>query len=307
MGFNDFLECGADDTVVVQRTGAMGDVIWTTPLFKYMRDHGFKGSITVATQHPEVFKNNPHVTNVVSPACVKNVMGQEGTWNLDWSYESDRNKHMLEAYCDVLGIDFALVEKYPLLYPDFNHVMWAHKTVLSGPSGCKGTIVIHAASSPDRAWSCLRWEQLVSRLVKVGFFIICVGASEDYHLQPRREVLDLVGKTQLVEVAALIENANAFIGIDSGIANVAFSTKTPSIVLYGMAEPYTRLPFSSSVHYGITANESDCSCIGCLKKLPVHAPPLCHNFQRAKCMDLISVNAVFDAFMELRNFNEEIP
>lgn len=304
MDFNDFLECNG---VVVQRTGAMGDVIWTTPLFKYMRDAGFKGSITVATQHPEVFQNNPHVTNVVSPACVRNALGQEGVWDLDWAYESNRNKHMLEAYCNVLGIDYMLVEKQPLLYQDDSDHQWVHETVLSGSLvDCRGTVVIHAAASPDRTWSCLRWEKLSDHLIKLGFFVICVGAANDYHLQPRREVLDLIGLTTLGKVTALIEHADAFIGIDSGIANAAFSTQTPSIVLYGMAAAHTRLP-GTCIHYGVRANPTDCDCLGCLNKLPVHAPPLCHNFQKAKCMDLISVDDVIDAFVELREHSAEIP
>lgn len=297
-----FDECLDRDHIVVQRSGAMGDVIWTTPLFKYMRDVGFRGEIVMATHHPEVFMNNTCVTRTVDPSINAFAPGHEATWNLDWSYESNRKKHMLEAYCDILGIDYSAVEKQPLLYPDAEDSQWAvtecNDQLLC--SDCKKVVVIHAAAtSPDRIWSCLRWEELTSRLLELGFFVICVGAAKDYHLQQRSDVLDLVGHTTLGQVIALIDSADAFIGIDSGIANVAFSTSTPSIVLYGMAKPSTRLPLGSSIHYGLSANLADCVCLGCLEKISAQEPPLCHSLQKSKCMDLISVDAVMSAFMKL--------
>ena len=288
--------------LVVQRTGAMGDVVWTTPLFKFIRDQGFTGELVAATHYPEVFRNNPHVSVVCVPEDLQWYLDfdEEVLLDLDWAYESDRqqHKHLLQAYCEKLHVYWKAVSSQPLLYPSPNDYKCASATCVDVWKDSKGVVVIHAAAtSPDRIWSCLRWEKLTDYLLSDEFSVICVGSANDYHLQPRAGVADLIGKTSLLQTTALISAATAFVGSDSGVANLAFSTQAPSLVLYGMAHPASRLPQNSTKHFGITAHA--CSCIGCIEKLAVKAPPLCHERPRAMCMDLISVTDVIDALQEI--------
>lgn len=296
MDFSHFLTA---PSILVQRSGAMGDVVWTTPVFKEMRSVGYAGNIVVATHYPEVFRNNPDITWVVNPDGVKDIPRSTETWNMDWSYERARKKHILEAYCDVIGLNYSSIARdNPILYPDADDLRWADGTVNRlCCEGARGIVVIHAAAkSPDRIWQFTKWEALTTWLLSIGRVVVFVGTDGDFHPKPRNNVVDLVGCTTLLRTAALIEFADIFIGPDSGIANVAFSTNTPALVLYGMADPSTRLPTSSAlIHHGVTADKSDCPCLGCLEHLPVTAPPLCSSTRkkmRAPCMDLLSVHSV---------------
>lgn len=284
-------------TVILQRSAALGDVIWTTPIFKYMKDSGIEHTVAV-TQYTDIFKNNPYVDQVVdlhTPLCDDS---EALVLDLDWAYEANRGKHlhMLEAYCDVAGIQFDAVKHTPSLFTTQEDKLWAQEQIsrIQTETNCQNIVVFHAAAtSPDRIWSIVRWEQLADQLLRRNCSIAVVGANKDFYLQERPGIYNYVGQTSLHQVAALIAEATCFVGPDSGISNVSFTTKTPALVLYGMAEPITRLPKDSEVHKGIVAN--DCYCLGCLEKLPTQAPPLCTNWERSKCMDMLTVADVFHA------------
>ena len=48
---------------------------------------------------------------------------------------------------------------------------------------------------------------------------------------------DLTGKTSLVELAALLQRAQLFVGIDSGIMHLAAAMGTPVVGIFGPTDP----------------------------------------------------------------------
>ena len=49
--------------------------------------------------------------------------------------------------------------------------------------------------------------------------------------------IDLVGATGLLEAAAVLSRARAFVGNDSGLGHIAAAVRTPTLTLFGPGEP----------------------------------------------------------------------
>jgi ADP-heptose:LPS heptosyltransferase len=109
------------------------------------------------------------------------------------------------------------------------------------PDDERRRIVLHiGAGTPAKRWPPAHWRELLGRLLLEGDYAVAlVGGAAD---QPRaREilgdlpwpnVLDLTGKLKLSRTAALLAEADLFIGADSGPAHVAAALETPVVVLF---------------------------------------------------------------------------
>ena len=60
-------------------------------------------------------------------------------------------------------------------------------------------------------------------------------------------VVDLVGKTDLIELAGAIQACDLLITHDSGPMHLAFLARTPTIALFGPTRPSERLPHDAKV------------------------------------------------------------
>lgn len=94
------------------------------------------------------------------------------------------------------------------------------------------------------------------------------------------DIIDLTGKTSLLETTALIEKCSLFITNDSGLMHLAAALKVPLISIFGSTDPITTSPLGTSSI--IIRKEVPCS--PCLKR----ECPTDH-----KCMKLIEVDEVY--------------
>ena len=107
---------------------------------------------------------------------------------------------------------------------------------LAGPR-----IVLHVgAGTPAKRWPVEHWRALVGRLVgRLGARVVLVGDKGDGTISgailgpgPRPGVVDATGRLRVVELAALLEQADVFAGADSGPAHLAAAAGTPTVVLF---------------------------------------------------------------------------
>jgi hypothetical protein len=91
--------------ILVIRSGALGDVILATGIVRELNKfYSGQCSIDVATEYPEVFKNNPYVSLVINKSSV-NHSDYDQVIDLDLCYEMVPNQHVLDAYSKkVFGI-----------------------------------------------------------------------------------------------------------------------------------------------------------------------------------------------------------
>ena len=102
-------------------------------------------------------------------------------------------------------------------------------------------IVLHVgAGTPAKRWPAAYWQELLGRIiVEYGARVILVGGRNERTLadevidgKPWPGMSDWTGQLVVAETAALIEQADLFIGADSGPAHLAAAVGTPAIVLF---------------------------------------------------------------------------
>lgn len=134
-----------------------------------------------------------------------------------------------------------------------------------------------------------RWAELAGMLRK-EYPIVQIGAAGD---RPLPHVLDLSGRLDLRQAAAVLSNAKAFMGFISGPMHMARAVDTPAVIAFSDSEP---LHFS-----GYTANENvlpEERCELCRENaLNMFNSDPCPNDLR--CTRSISTQALFAAFERL--------
>ncbi|AQG79663.1 glycosyltransferase family 9 protein [Spirosoma montaniterrae] len=113
-------------------------------------------------------------------------------------------------------------------------------------------IVIHCQSSHVlRDWPAEHWNQLVSWLLaNYPHSIVEVGLQPVVNLEHPR-FRSLCGQLNLLETAAVIEQARLFIGIDSGPAHMANAGHIDGVILLGQLFNFVRyLPYSGRYKRG---------------------------------------------------------
>ena len=72
-------------------------------------------------------------------------------------------------------------------------------------------------------------------------------------------VYNFCGKTSLVDLAAIISEADLFITVDTGATHIAATTKVPMVVVYGCTTPRRWHPINENA-VAMTTNEKCCPC-----------------------------------------------
>lgn len=267
--------------ILIKREMALGDVIWTIPLVEHFK-RSEECHITIMTKHHQAYINNPFIDNVVNyDYHIQN----EEVINLDGSYESHRDMHLLEAYYTA-NIKSPFIFK-PSLYPykvDYERIL----PKILRLSKFEQIVTIHcAATSQFRIWSRENWENVIKELSKQKIGIILIGANKDYSFEESDNLVNLVGQTEFLEIAALMSFSDLFIGGDSGMSHVAFSMNTPSIVLYNLVSPEFRMSYSSLCYPIVPTNAS---CQFCMNN--INGIYRCDHPEHTECMDAISAKEV---------------
>ena len=97
--------------------------------------------------------------------------------------------------------------------------------------------------------------------------------------------VDLAGRTTPLEVARVIDGADAVVSVDGGLSHVAASRGVPLLVLYGPTTSLHNGPWGPSV----TCLAADVRCRPCFKT------PTWSSCTRAKCLEQLAPEAVYDA------------
>ncbi len=160
-------------------------------------------------------------------------------------------------------------------------------------------VVIHAGSggySKARRWAPGRFAEVAEQLeARYKAHIVLVGQSADDSLEVARlmnvEVINLVGKTTLPELADLLRRADLFIGADSGLMHLAAAAGAPVLSIFGPSnheawQPWTVDGQASILRSGVAC--SPCSYVG-------HAIGARDGCAARTCMKLVTARQVFHA------------
>lgn len=281
-----------DLPIIVKREYAIGDVILVEPIIRAIRKSRPLSPIFVQTRFPELFTNHPDVDQAaekIKPPTNALVV------DLDGAYEHTVNTHICEAYWQAAAKVITGLEPLELttrLYPSPNDVAWAKEQVAKiGPN-------IALVATDNTTWMSKNWPrdrmQAVAKwLVAEGWNVVAVGSKDRHVASDFPGVTNLVGKTSLMELAALCGLAKLVVAPDTSTIHIAQAMGCPVVPLFGI----TRSRF-------ITTQGSKCAAVECPESME-HAG-VRHRMTGktvvdvgTACMDAITVEQVVEGVKKL--------
>lgn len=121
-------------------------------------------------------------------------------------------------------------------------IAWARRQV----AGCRGIklAVVLAASKAERNWPVARYREALARIAaRWPLSVVLIGGpgeaeralAAELQRDLRAPVLDMVGRTDLRQLAALLGQVDALLAPDTGPLHIAQAMKTPVVGLYAVA------------------------------------------------------------------------
>src|SRR5579859_6544586 len=157
-------------TILLQRVGALGDVLNTTPVLRRLRKENPDAFIDVVTAKLSAYRDNPDLTSLCparpAPYYDRSII-------LDMVSERNRkinqvDAYMLEAFGDAAGdktLFLAHDTRPPSRLPE---LPWPH------------VVVIHPNTSwAQRTFAQEWWQEIADKLVQRGFLIVVTGTHID--------------------------------------------------------------------------------------------------------------------------------
>ena len=169
---------------------------------------------------------------------------KEGSWLLHRERipAGDPHAHMVEQYLEFarhLGIpDPGVRHRFP---PDPRAEAWAEARVAEW--GGAPIVLAIGASKPKNRWPAERFGRLARSLAPAGWPLVLAGGPGDREAgglalaQAGEEVHDLVGRTDLHQLIALLGRARLVVSADSGPMHLAAAQERPVVALFGPADP----------------------------------------------------------------------
>jgi predicted lipopolysaccharide heptosyltransferase III len=119
----------------------------------------------------------------------------------------------------------------------------------------KPYVILHPGSArQEKLWEVARWAEVIDRFGGKNDFdlVLTSGASnhEQAHIaaiknKTQRQIIDFSGKTDLLTLAALIEQARLLVTVDSAPMHLAAAARTPQVILFGPTNPFHWRPRES--------------------------------------------------------------
>ncbi|MCP4956468.1 glycosyltransferase family 9 protein [Photobacterium aquimaris] len=167
--------------------------------------------------------------------------------------------------------DFARFIGVPFTTPEWNIPLTTADNSIAEQYIHQPTLVISPAASKDeRNWLPERYAAIADYAATKGLTVILCGSPTEREQQLGQQIIshsqaaitNLIGKTTLLQLTALLRAATVVLAPDSGPAHLATTQNTPVIGLYGHSNPartgpYLSQPYTVSVyqqvaeqHYG---------------------------------------------------------
>lgn len=147
---------------------------------------------------------------------------------------------------------FTYSVKYPRLVDSFpEHLLPLFskdkKRVALLPGGAKNLL----ANNSQRRWPIENYVKLAEKFLHEGHQVLLLGSASDQWTLPffeKLNVLDVIGKTELLELVSLLKRMDLFITHDSGPMHLAKLAGCRTIALFGPTQPSEFLGNSTHIH-----------------------------------------------------------
>ncbi|MHB8623211.1 MAG: putative lipopolysaccharide heptosyltransferase III [Sulfuricaulis sp.] len=147
-----------------------------------------------------------------------------------------------------------------------------------------------------KCWELDKYVALINSLQEMGEPIVLTAAPVEHELQfaasitaqLKHPLVDLCGKLNLKQLAAITRQAKCFVGVDSVPMHIAAAMQTPVVVLFGPSGDLEWGPWQARAHV-LTSNHScrPCGLDGC------------GNSKVSECLTTIPVEEVLSAIRQI--------
>lgn len=196
-----------------------------------------------------------------------------------------------------LGVDPSTVDQHLEFEPGAEAAQFAADLFSSSGLAGKPVVALNpGASNRIKCWSPRRFARLGDRLMtELGVGVVVVGGADERDLAEaivsgmKYPPLDLVGRTTLPQLGAVLKCCTTIVTGDTGPLHMATAVGTPAVALFGAINPERTGPVGEG-HRVIRHQEVP--CVPCVADR-------CVNPVIMECMKKITVEEVFNAVEEM--------
>jgi ADP-heptose:LPS heptosyltransferase len=191
-----------------------------------------------------------------------------------------------------LGIDIEHADLELELHVSTEDEQTAERMIVeSGLTGRPLIAINPGASSLIKCWPTHKFSKLIDRLqreLQVG--VVVVGGPGERYLYDAiaegmdQSPLDLVGKTSLLTLGAILKRCVTLVSGDTGPLHLATAVGTRVVALFGAIDPERTGPVGTG---HVVVRHPEVPCVPCMAKK-------CTNPLYLECMEKIEVDEVFD-------------
>lgn len=229
-GFHGYFHPPYKETVVINRTGAMGDVIQVEPLMHHFWQKGYRVVLKTLPQFYSLFAS--HYFPVESFETFNKAVPHR-IIDLDMAYEVKPKQLHIKSYFEMAGVADGVIRNARLnCFADESLKIFKQKYVV---------IHIDKRPQPGRNIEGIEWYTVTELLKKMGYLVVQVGKNESIELDAIR--MNTIAEPML---AYVISGCDLFIGSDSGPSHIAVATGRKCILFFGNVNPsYIHADFSN--------------------------------------------------------------
>ena len=274
-GFSERKSFKKARVIIVKRTAAIGDVLLIEPIIRALKFNNPDALILLLTKYTELFKGNPFVDILMKYSYYgENIpdfdIEESNVINLDFAYEKIPELSIMSAYKKVANLS-NIYGTIPNIYLNFSDLKFLRYFLSKFEEKVgKFFVVINIGRKQrrDRTLPPDFVREIARFLVEKNYVnsVFFVGSPDnfspgDYSLE--LPYVNLVGVTNLSQVAAILSVADLLIAPDTGLIHLASAVGCNSIGIFGMADPGKRVDYAQNLVYPVFP---DVSCRGCLHK-----------------------------------------
>ncbi len=130
---------------------------------------------------------------------------------------------------------------------------WPDDKPANGVEGCYA-VLNPGSNEPGRRWPFASYVSIAEKLLEMGWKVMVVGTRAERwdaalldDIAKRPGVVDLTGRTSLVELMGLMKNAGLVISNDTGPAHLSIALGAPTLVIVGGGHFTSFVPYPKNV------------------------------------------------------------
>jgi ADP-heptose:LPS heptosyltransferase len=289
--------------VLVQRRGAIGDVIMSTGVVRELKSkYGEDANIDIATDCAEVYRNNPRIRNVFPVDQIPSGTNWDVYINLDDAYESNPLNNYVESYFyRAFGNRYHNLNLATELFPTTEDLEKVANFRATNELTEK-YIVVHMRNWHWAAKN-ISMDVWLESFLKVfettsDFKIVCVGAQTD-HFVDHPLFVDARSVFNVQQLSELCDKAKCFVGVDSAPYHCAAASNTHIIALLTHLLPERILPNRKRVYANnCTAIQTLEDCAGCNDRQAIPIRQIICEKSNYPCVKNFDTTVIANAILE---------